>query len=81
MPSFVYPFSLINLGLSSCWVAMLVAILWLWLVNDETNVTCFTSCSLWLNVVNQHYVIKLEHGEPPKKTVQPQYHMALVLAK
>jgi hypothetical protein len=26
-----------NLDLISCWVAILVAILWLWLVNDDTN--------------------------------------------
>ena len=37
MSSVCLPLSLINLGLISCWVAMLVAILWLWLVNDDTN--------------------------------------------
>ena len=38
MTSVCLPLSLINLGLISCWVAMLVAILWLWLVNDDTDV-------------------------------------------
>jgi len=32
----------------------------------------------WLML--QDHDIKLKHGEPPKKTVQPQCHMALTLA-
>ena len=31
--------------------------------------------------IYENYMIELEHGELPKKTVQPQYYMALVLAK
>ena len=41
---------------------------------------CFTLYSYLVNVVKQDHMFQLEHGEPPRKIVQPQYYMALVLA-
>jgi hypothetical protein len=61
---------------------MLVAhLLRLWLVNLETMLYLFLLHVLkYLYGDNYKIIALLEYGEPPRKTVQPQYYMALVLA-
>ena len=60
-------------------VVCLAAEQWLWVVNESFTL------DTWFTLFDELYnsliiIIKINYGEPPGKTAQPQDYMALVLA-
>jgi hypothetical protein len=47
--------------------------------NNDDVIPVLSMFMLLVMLITRLYV-QSEHGEPPRKTVQPQYYMALVLA-